>query len=107
MLLFPKTSKTTTANGYLLYAHSKQTKSSQNKPIAKGTKHSKLSTVCKTHRPKSRKGPRAHSAQQKQKWSAERYALNAEGDKGHTGYRARNARRNGNVTDGKSGEHNA
>ena len=37
----------------------------------------------------------------------ERYALNAEGDKGHTGSRARNARRNGNVTDGKSGEQRA
>ena len=53
---------------------------------------------------KSRKSRRAHSARQKQKWSAECYALNAEGDKGHTGSRARIARRNGTVTDGKSSE---
>ena len=38
MLLFPKTSQTTTAHGYQLYAHCKQTKSTQNKPNAKGTK---------------------------------------------------------------------
>ena len=52
-------------------------------------------------------GRRAHSARQKQKWGAERYALNAEGDKGHTGSRASNARRNGDVTDGKSSEQRA
>ena len=49
----------------------------------------------------SRKGRRAHSARQKQNWSAERYALNAEGSKGRTGSRASNARRNGDVTDRK------
>ena len=46
---------------------------------------------------KSKKGHRAHSARQKQNWSAERYALNAERDNGHTGSRASNARQNGNV----------
>ena len=43
----------------------------------------------------------------KQKWGAERYALNAEGDKRHTGSRASNARRNGDVTDGKLSEQRA
>ena len=55
----------------------------------------------------SRKWRRAHSAQLKQKWSAERYTLNAEGNKGHTGSRASNARRNGDVTDGKLSEQRA
>ena len=76
-------------------------------PTQKGTKHSTLYTVCKTNQPKSREGRRAHDARQKQKWSAERYALNAEGDKRHTGSRASNARRNGDVTDGKSSEQRA
>ena len=42
--------------------------------------------------------------EKKQKWSAERYALNADWDKRHMGSRASNARRNGNGTDEKSSE---
>ena len=38
MLLFRKNSKTTAAHGYLLYAHSEQIKSTQNKPSTKNTK---------------------------------------------------------------------
>ena len=94
-------SKTTTAHGYLLYAHSKQTKSTQNKLDSKDTKHSTVFGVCKTNRPKSRKDRRAHSTWTNQKWSAERYALNVVGDEGQTVIRASNARLNGNVTDGK------
>ena len=41
-LLFQKISKVTTAHDYLLYAHSKKTKTTQNKPKAKETKHSTL-----------------------------------------------------------------
>ena len=53
---------------------------------------------------KSWKGRRAHSAWQKQKWSAERYELSSAGDEGQTGSWASNARRNRNVTNGKSSE---
>ena len=42
MWLFPMTSKITTVNGYLLYAHSKQTEPTQIKPNAKDTQHSTL-----------------------------------------------------------------
>ena len=103
------TNKTTTAHGYLLYAHSKQIKSTKIKPNAKRpqTQHTVDTAHSKTNRPKSKKGRRAHSARQKQKWGAELYALNAEGDNGHTGSRASNARRNGDVTDGKSSEQRA
>ena len=63
--------------------------------------------MCKTNRPKSRKGRRAHSTRQKQKWSAERYSLNVKGDQGHTGSQASNAPRNGKLTDEKSSEQRA
>ena len=39
--------------------------------------------------------------------NAMRYALNEAGDERQTGSRASNARRNGNVTDGKSSEQRA
>ena len=57
--------------------------------------------------PKEQKKVVEHTVPNKNKWSAERYFLNAEGDKGHTGSRAGNARRNGNVTDVKLGEQRA
>ena len=103
MLLFLKNSKTTTAHGYLLFAHSQQTKSTQNKPNAKGTKtaHCRQFVSKPT---KEQKGSSSTQCPKKQKWRAERYALNAAGDEGQTGSRVSNARRNGNVTDGKSSE---
>ena len=62
MLLFSKTSETTTAHVYLLYTHSKQTKSTQNRP---NTNDTKLQKVCTTNRPKNRTDRRAHIARQK------------------------------------------
>ena len=97
-----KKQQTTTAHDYLLYAHFKQSTSTQNRLNAKDTKHSTLLMVCKTNGPKRRKCHRAHSAQQKKKWSTESYALNAEGDKRHAGSQASNAQQNRNVTGWKS-----
>ena len=80
MLKFPKTSKTTTAHGYLLYAHSKQTKSTQNKPKGRQRTHGKSSEQRQTQRKRDRR-------------KVER-AVRDRTETGRAGSRAKNAQRN-------------
>ena len=114
MLFFPMSSKTTTAHGYLLYAHSKQIKSTQIKPNAKDTKHSTLQRVCKqtaqraekvvehTVPDKNRSGAlnaiRSTRRETKDTREIEK-ATRDETETLRTGSRASNARRNRNGTD--------
>ena len=137
MLLFPITSKTTTANGYLLYAHSKQTKSTQTNPTqnAPNTAHCRQSvkqtsqraekvvehTVPNKNRSGALNAMRATLGRQRThgKSSEERAtkrkrdgrevgrATRDATETGQTRSRASSARRNGNGTCGKANEKHA
>ena len=110
MLLFAKTSKTTTAHGYLLYAHSKKNEPTQNKPTVKtsNTAHCRQSVKQTTQRaervaehtvPKNRNGAlnamRSTRREVKDTREVER-ATRDETETLQTGSRASNARRDGN-----------
>ena len=114
------TSKTTTAHGYLIYAHSKQIKSTQIKPNAKkapNTAHCRQSVKQTAKRAKrviehtapveNRSGAlnamRSTRRETKDKREVER-ATRDETETLRTGSRASNARRNGHGTDEKSSE---
>ena len=113
MLFFLKTSKTNTAHGYLLYAHSKQTKSTQKNPTQKtpNTAHCKRSvkqtaqraekvvehTVPDKNRSGALNAMRSTPRETKDTRDVER-ATRDETETLRTGSRAIYARRNGNGT---------
>ena len=123
MLLFPMTSITTTAPSYLLYAHSKQIKSTQIKPNAKkapNTAHCRQSvkqtaqrakrvvehTVPDKNRSGTLNAMRSTRRETKDTREVER-ATRDDTETLRTGIRASNARRNGHGTDEKSSERSA
>ena len=110
MLLFPMTSKTTTVNGYQLYAHSKQTKPTPIKPNAKDTKRQQTAqraenvvehTVPDKNRSGALNAMRSTQRETRDTREVER-ATRDETETLRTRSRASNARRNGNGTYGKA-----
>ena len=113
------TSKTTTVNGYLLYAHSKQNKPTQTNPTQKtpNTAHCRQSlkqtaqrakkvvehTVPDKNRSGALNAMRSTRREAKDTREVER-ATRDETETLRTGSRASNARRDGNGTDEKSSE---
>ena len=117
MLLFPNTSKNTTAHGYLLYKLQKETNPRKNTTNAKDATDSRQSVKQTTQRAekivehtvpdKKRSGAlnamRSTRRETKDTREDERAALN-ETETWRTGSRASNARRNGNGKDEKASE---
>ena len=119
MLLFPMTSKTTTAHGYLLYAHSKKSNPRKTNPTQKtpNTAHCRQSvkqtaqraekvaehTVPDKNRSGALNAMRSKRRETKNTREVER-ATRDETRTLRTGSRASKARRNGNGTDEMSSE---
>ena len=101
MLLFPKTSKTTTAHGYLLYKHSKEARSTQNKPNSK--RHQNTAHCRKSVKQTAQKAEKVveHTVPDENGSGALNVMRSTRQET--KGSQASNARRNGNGTDEKSG----